>query len=423
MEQNIILEAKTGKGPSMVSMEKTEQILDQMKYYICQIQQENSEKRGTGFFCYIPHKEKQLPALITAYHVLDEEVLGKNKEIILNFNNCKESKTILVNDGRKIYYFADLDITIIQIRTIDDITKFMEISNEISDKDKNYFTNLSSYILHYPEGKNNAHVSYGLLAKIADKSFIYHHCETEHGSSGSPILSLNTMKIIGVHKGTINLDQTRNINAGIFFHKIIERMEDENPIKSSMVNIKIEKNEQKKFVDLDPHYEGRKTYLTFKFGDKNFYARIRSSCKRSKLYSIAQNFVKNEIPNDYSRMDLIIHKKLENNDTIEEMSKDEDIEIQYINYDSPYYNTLIETDENKKMISIIFEGLKVLIDFPKDIKISQMIKAVGEIAKIQIEKYKFYYNNTVFDFKDDRNLNDINLRYPGVYTIKISKIN
>ena len=108
MEQNIILEAKTGKGPSMVSMEKTEQILDQMKYYICQIQQENSEKRGTGFFCYIPHKEKQLPALITAYHVLDEKVLGKNKEIILNFNNCKESKTILVNDGRKIYFFADL---------------------------------------------------------------------------------------------------------------------------------------------------------------------------------------------------------------------------------------------------------------------------------------------------------------------------
>jgi len=37
-----------------------------------------------------------------------------------------------------------------------------------------------------------------------------HKCSTEHGSSGGPIILLNTVKVIGVHKGSSN----NNFNYG-----------------------------------------------------------------------------------------------------------------------------------------------------------------------------------------------------------------
>ena len=46
-------------------------------------------------------------------------------------------------------------------------------------------------------------VSYGVLTKINNYD-ILHKCSTEKGSSGSPILNINTNKVIGIHKeGTI----------------------------------------------------------------------------------------------------------------------------------------------------------------------------------------------------------------------------
>ena len=59
--------------------------------------------------------------------------------------------------------------------------------------------------LQYPQGKNAA-VSYGLLTSI-DKYEIKYTCSTENGSSGSPILNLETNKVIGIHKkGSNNFD-------------------------------------------------------------------------------------------------------------------------------------------------------------------------------------------------------------------------
>jgi len=57
--------------------------------------------------------------------------------------------------------------------------------------------------LHNPRGKLS--VSYGLIKKIDDnKEVIEHYCNTEKGSSGSPIVSLETFKLIGIHFGYDN---------------------------------------------------------------------------------------------------------------------------------------------------------------------------------------------------------------------------
>jgi len=57
----------------------------------------------------------------------------------------------------------------------------------------------SIYILQYPKDKRL--LSYGLMKDISDSKKINHYCNTEDGSSGSPILSLNNFKVIGVHYG------------------------------------------------------------------------------------------------------------------------------------------------------------------------------------------------------------------------------
>ena len=58
----------------------------------------------------------------------------------------------------------------------------------------------SIYILHYP---NEKYVSYCLINELREDKVIVHLCNTENGSSGIPILSLKSNKVIGVHYGGI----------------------------------------------------------------------------------------------------------------------------------------------------------------------------------------------------------------------------
>ena len=59
-------------------------------------------------------------------------------------------------------------------------------------------------------------VSYGLLSNISNEN-ISHHCYTKKGSSGSPIISLETFKVIGIHQGAmIDKEKDYDYNLGIF---------------------------------------------------------------------------------------------------------------------------------------------------------------------------------------------------------------
>ena len=63
-------------------------------------------------------------------------------------------------------------------------------------------------------------VAYGNIKQIQDKKNIYHTCCTEEGSSGSPILSLNNYKVIGIHYGSYHL----GFNKGTLIkHPIIKK--------------------------------------------------------------------------------------------------------------------------------------------------------------------------------------------------------
>ena len=117
--------------------------------------------------------------------------------------NEKIKKEITIDESRKRYTYKNdeegIDITIIEIKSnIDNINNFLEIDDEILELE---CKRKSIYILHYPKDKKL--VSYGLINDIIDDKKINHYCNTEEGSSGSPILSLNNYKVVGVHYGGI----------------------------------------------------------------------------------------------------------------------------------------------------------------------------------------------------------------------------
>ena len=66
----IIEEKNLEDYPLPVTIQETSDILDQMKNYICKI--ENKNAKGTGFFCSFPHKNKKYEVMITNSHIINE---------------------------------------------------------------------------------------------------------------------------------------------------------------------------------------------------------------------------------------------------------------------------------------------------------------------------------------------------------------
>ena len=216
--------------PIPIPIQGMRYILYQLEYCTCKIFPKNG-KKGTGFFCRIPSLNNYLPVLITNNHVLNENDIENNKIIKLIINN--EVKEIEIDNSRKKYTNPDenIDITIIEIKpNKDKIHNYLELDEKEIKKNKENieldFENKSIYVLHYPKGELN--VSFGIMESIIDNKKIYHFCNTEDGSSGGAILSLEEFKVIGIHFGYKNESKSKR-NCGTFikyaidlFNKFIE---------------------------------------------------------------------------------------------------------------------------------------------------------------------------------------------------------
>ncbi len=216
-------------SPKPVSIEGTQKILDQMKNCVCKIILKKGI-RGTGFFCKISIKNNYIiPVMITNNHLIDLDYIKNNTIIKITLNNDKEDKTLKINDNRLIYTNEEYDITIIEIKPIDDsILNFMELDEKIFNEESEiYYEKSSVYNIHYPED-DKVLVSYGIINDINNKYDISHLCKIEKGASGSPILNLSNNKLIGIHKGTSIID---NLNHGTFLKYPINDFISKNNIK------------------------------------------------------------------------------------------------------------------------------------------------------------------------------------------------
>ena len=167
---------------------------------------------GTGFFCKMIYQNELVPVLITNYHVIDDKFVEANNSLKVYID--EESKFININKNKIIYLSSNNEYDIIIIRLQDDeIEHYLKIDENIFKNSENAYKDEPIYILHYPGKDEKAKISYGTGIEKINEYDIKHLCNTEGGSSGSPILSAMTNKIIGIHRGW---HKKYNYNYGTF---------------------------------------------------------------------------------------------------------------------------------------------------------------------------------------------------------------
>ena len=119
------------------------------------------------------------------------------------------------------------------------------------------------YILQYPY--ENSSISYGIINGIFDYN-IEHKCSTKEGSSGSPILSLDSLKVIGIHKGSN--ENSFEINYGTLLREPILEFNGKKAIDNIIrneINLALKINKQNINLDiyiLNVPYSNGETYIT-----------------------------------------------------------------------------------------------------------------------------------------------------------------
>ena len=83
-----------------------------------------------------------------------------------------------------------MDFTIIEILREDNINDFLNIDENFLQREN--YIDQQLFSMQYPKG-NNLQISFG---NLINKKFT----STQSGSSGSPIISVNNLKVIGLHK-------------------------------------------------------------------------------------------------------------------------------------------------------------------------------------------------------------------------------
>ena len=121
-----------------VNIKQTKKILNQMINSICKIKM--GAYNGTGFFCKIKLDENTIiNCLMTNYHVLNEKYIKENKKINLLLNDDEEAKIINLEIKRKIYFNEKYDITIIELKEIDNIKEYLELDDNLFKNNEQIF--------------------------------------------------------------------------------------------------------------------------------------------------------------------------------------------------------------------------------------------------------------------------------------------
>ena len=62
--------------PKIISIKGTKKILEQMEQSVCKIYKKDG-KNETGFFCNIKYENKEIPVMMTNYHVINDNYIKK----------------------------------------------------------------------------------------------------------------------------------------------------------------------------------------------------------------------------------------------------------------------------------------------------------------------------------------------------------
>ena len=179
-------------------------------------------KNGSGFFCKINIKGKEMKVLFTNNHVLNEKNIKQNSIIEIQQNN--NIYQIKISEDRFTSTNKELDYTCIQIFDNEPYNNYLIIDNEINnDNAYEKYKDDKFIIIQYIRNEDYPSVDDGEIKKINNNKEIYYNIYTLPGSSGSPIINLSrNLNVIGIHCGSVNKGHFKDLyNRGIYFQQIL----------------------------------------------------------------------------------------------------------------------------------------------------------------------------------------------------------
>jgi len=315
--------------------------LNQLVKSICKISIKNHS--ATGFFMKVSDAQKYL---VTNYHVINELNVKENIEFMTAENKIFK---LSLNDRGIKYFKEPKDITVIEIKEADQIYKEVEFLNYDLNYKKGYSIYKNKEILcYFFNGQNNL-CSSGNLIGFTNGEF-NHNCPTDIGSSGAPIILVNSMKVIGVHKGGILFN---NINYGSFIGEIIKEIE-----FTYFENISsLDKNK----IFINKNNSNSNKYIIN--NNNNPY---NLNIPNIKVNSIGDNHINNSINNH----NLINNIDNNTNKSIEYSNKNN------ISFEKMKETLLVLTNEEKDVITLHFQSSDQSLNYAVRCKISEKFNVI-----------------------------------------------
>lgn len=346
--------------------------IEKIKTSICKIKYsyESTRNFGTGFFVDYNFNKY----LITNYHVLPEEIKNIEIEIwdksIIKFN---------LSNRNIIYLKKPKDITIVSLKykEIDKIDYLYFDNNYIIGY--NDYKNNDVFAIGYPKGDRLASGG-GKIKEIINGYEFYHNIPTFHGSSGSPIILYNTLKVIGIHKEVYR----NRINVGIFIGEAIKVIQ-EKMSNNIRINICIKRN-----IDNNEPINN----IIVKSGKKN--NKIKLSKKRTS--SVDLN-IENDITKKYFKNEIkCVYDVIEN----QEMN----LLYDFMDDINKYHWEDLKVLHNKAKNIINFENIDIYVN-SKKIKFNCKYKSKETGLIFVTLKFKKLLTSTSFMFKKCLSLKSI----------------
>ena len=214
-----IKEKKIKGNANYINVDKLKADIEILEKCVCKIITDNGS--GSGFFCKLnirQYEAIQRPFLMTNNHVINEAYINSQNFIKIVVN--KKEKILNLIDRIKLTDI-EKDFTIIEIKNYDNIWNFLEVAPDIFDN--SYIDKITEKDIVIPQfpGGNDISMAFGSITRMNEENLLY-SASTDFGSSGSPILLLDSLKIIGIHKER----KISNENCGTFIKVILEWIEE-----------------------------------------------------------------------------------------------------------------------------------------------------------------------------------------------------
>ena len=210
-----IKEKKIKGNANYINVDKLKEHIEILEKCVCKII--TNDNSGSGFFCKLNIRQYQTiqrPFLMTNNHVINQAYIDNQNFIKIEVN--KNEKILNLDDRIKLTN-KEKDFTIIEIKNYDKIWDFLEVAPDIFDDSyKDKIIEKDIIIPQFPGG-NALSVAFGSIIGMEEENLLY-SASTDYGSSGSPVLLLDSLKIIGIHKESV----FSNENCGTFIKDILE---------------------------------------------------------------------------------------------------------------------------------------------------------------------------------------------------------